>query len=311
MYLGQWCLPFTLLATPAALGRLAPRWRRFGVLEIAGITAGVSWLLTRVGWLMPMTDNLVYDFGMGIRTLPGALPRAPRAVWIVVTALSVLGAAQAVLILGVLTRGFFHRSSTAVPPEVRPWQAVFLLIVGILSFGPMAFSYSVLFDRYLLTFLPLILGLLVALGAGRWRDPGPWCIGAAAVLMAAYLGFGVAATHDYLGWNRVRWAAAADLQRRLGVRPEEVDGGFEYNNYHHSRERLRAGWIHRPGEAGVVDGSALRGRLAWQPLPDLDVLDHRECLHWLPWGIPRLYLLDWRPARSDGLGSPTSRAAAP
>ena len=79
------------------------------------------------------------------------------------TALSVLGAAQAVLILGVLARGLWRRSPTAVPPEVRPWQVVFLLVVGILNFGPMAFSYSLLFDRYLLTFMPLILGLLVAL----------------------------------------------------------------------------------------------------------------------------------------------------
>ena len=67
--------------------------------------------------------------------------------------------------------------------------------------------------------------------------------------MAVYLVFGVAATHDYLGWNRARWAAAAELHERWGVPKEEIDGGFEYNNLLESRKRFRTRWIHRPGIA--------------------------------------------------------------
>jgi hypothetical protein len=39
--------------------------------------------------------------------------------------------------------------------------------------------------------------------------------------------FAIAATHDYLSWNRARWAA---VQRALdtGVAPAELDAGFEY-----------------------------------------------------------------------------------
>jgi Dolichyl-phosphate-mannose-protein mannosyltransferase len=306
MYLGQWCLPLTLLIMPEALGTLTPRWRRLALVGIAGFTVGVSLLLTRVGWLMPMTGNSLNDFGMGIQTLPApsAVPRVPRSIWIVVTALSALGAAQAVPILGVLARRLWQRRLSAASPGVRPWHVVFLLVVGLLDFGPMAFNYKPPFDRYLLTFLPLVLGLLVASGAGRWRAPGPWCIATSALVLATYLGFGVGATHDYLGWNRVRWAAAAELQGRLGLPPAEVDGGFEYNNYHHSRERIRAGWIHRPGEAGVVDGSALRARLASQPLPDHDVLAHMDCPRWLPWGVSRIYLLN----KAGGLGAGPPRS---
>src|SRR5262249_55949614 len=160
-------------------------------------------------------------------------------------------------------------------------------------------------------FLPVVLGLLVASGAGRWRSPGPWCIGASAVVLAAYLGFGVAATHDYLAWNRVRWAAAADLRGRLGLPPGEVDGGVEYNNYHHGRDRIWAGGIHRPGEDGVVYGSGLRARLAWQPLPDHDVLAQMDCPHWLPWGMSRLYLLNRRSAPAPAhLARPDDTALA-
>jgi hypothetical protein len=290
MYLGQWLLPFTLMVMPEALRSLTPRWRRLGLVGIAGATAGVTLCLTLVGWLMPMTGNVLRDFGMGIATLPGGAPRAPRSVWIAVTALSAMGAAQAALILALLARWLWLRR----PPEVRPWHLAFLLVVGILNFGPVAFSYSLFFDRYILVFLPLILGLLVASGAGRWKAPDPRCIGASAVVLAAYLGFGVAATHDYLGWNRMRWAAAAELQGGLGLSPGEVDGGFEYNNLHHSRARLRAGWIHQPGDPGIVDGSALRARVAFRPLPGHEVVGHLDCPHWLPWGVSRLYLLDTR-----------------
>ena len=167
MYLGQWLLPFTLMVMPEALRSLTPRWRRLGLVGIAGFTAGVTLCLTLVGWLMPMTDNVLRDFGMGIATLPGGAPRAPRSVWIAVTALSAMGAAQAALILALLARGLWLQR----PPEVRPWHIAFLLVVGILNFGPVAFSYALLFDRYILVFLPLILGLLVASGAGRWNAP--------------------------------------------------------------------------------------------------------------------------------------------
>ena len=79
MYLGQWLLPFTLMVMPEALWSLTPRWRRLGLVGIAGFTAGVTLCLTLVGWLMPMTDNVLRDFGMGIATLPGGTrePRGP------------------------------------------------------------------------------------------------------------------------------------------------------------------------------------------------------------------------------------------
>jgi hypothetical protein len=173
-----------------------------------------------------------------------------------------------------------------------------LLAVGLLEFGPLAFSYSLFFDRYVLVFLFLILGLMVASGAGRGEAPAPWCIGASALVLAAYLGFGVAATHDYLGWNRVRWAAAAEAQPELGLPPGEIDGGFEYNQLHASRARIRAGWVHRPGDLGAVDRPDLRARLAFGPLPDHDIVGHWDYPQWLPRGVSRIYLLNRKPARA-------------
>jgi hypothetical protein len=242
-----------------------------------------------------MTGNVVQEFGMGVPTLTGGSgAQVPRFVPIAVTALSALGAALAVLTLVTPARQWWlgHLS------EVRPWHLVLLSGVGILNFGPAAFSYYIFFDRYLLIFLPLLLGSIVAAGAGRWKAFGPSCTVISVVVLAAYLAFGVAATHDYLEWNRVRWVAAADLERRLNLAPSEVDGGWEYNCLYECRERVQTGRLHQPGATGLVDGSDRQARLAFRPLPRHEIVSHRDCAHWLPWGESRIYLL----CVTDGAG---------
>ncbi len=291
MYVGQWCLPYSLLVLPVALERQTLRERRNTLVAVVGLTAVVTALLTFVDWLMPMTPNQLIDFGMGIRSLGGEVPKAPRVVWIGVTALSALGASLSVLILAVLGRELWFHRVTAVAPGNWPWHAVFLLTTGVFSFGPMAFSYALLHDRHLLVFLPLLLGLLVVLGAGQSTWPGSWCSWTAVLLLAVYMGFSIAATHDYMGWNRVRWAAATYLHETRGLPPAEIDAGYEFNNLFYARERLRTGWIHRMGDLGLVDRSACRGRVAFQPLPDYEVLGLINCRPWLPWGVPRVYML--------------------
>lgn len=298
MYLGLGCLPFTLTLAPGALARLTPARRRQALIGIPAFAVGLALLLARVNWVMPMTYNILLNFGMGVRLLPGAVPGAPRRIWIVVTAFAAMGLALLVLILAVWAQGSWVRRWRALPPGDRPWQIPFLATVGLLNFGPIACSHAALFDRYLLVFLPMALAILVRTGADRWGAPSPRWTAAAALVLAVYLGFGVAATRDYLAWNRVRWAAAAELADRLGLPPDEIDGGFEYNNFYNARERLRAGWVHRPGESGRVERPDLAARLAFQPLPDHDVLGYRDSPHWLPWGVSRIYMLNRRPAGS-------------
>ena len=294
MYLGQWCLPFSLLVMPIVLDKLTPGVRRLALAWIAGVTLVICSLLAFLGWLMPMTENILCDFGMGLRSLGGDLPHAPVLVWVLVTALAALGTALLLLITSVLSRELWLGNVTDVVPRLWRWHVVFFLVVAILDFAPMAFSYAIFVDRYLLVFLPLSLGILVALGLTRWTITNPWYIGTAFLGLTVFLGFGVAATHDYLEWNRVCWAADAELQNRLGLAPAEIDGGFEFNNFHNARERLRVGWIHRTGESGLVNRAAVRARVAFEPLADHDVLAKRDCVQWLPWGVSRLYLLNRR-----------------
>jgi hypothetical protein len=292
LYLGLWALPYMLSVTPVMLRRFSLARRRAVWLLVVGMTAGVTTPLTLSGWLMPMVGNQLKNFGMGLRSLPGAPSGLPRPFWIGITALAVTGAVLIILTLGELVREKWLTRSMAPVHESWPWQVVFLLVVGAFNFAPIAFAYGPVFDRYFLVFLPLLLGLLVTLGHGWEIIRGPLIGWLPALMMVVYMVFGVAATRDYLGWNRARWAAATELHERWGVPKEEIDGGFEYNNLLNFRERLRTRWIHRPGFVEVIQESPSRPfRLAFEPLASYEILSHVECRPWLPYGMRRVYSL--------------------
>ena len=292
LYIGLWALPYMLSVTPTALRRFTFARRRTAWLLVLGVTVGVTTPLALSGWLMPMVGNQLKDFGMGLRSLPGTPSGLPRPFWIGITALAVTGAALIVLTLGEFVREKWLTRSAAYAQESWPWQVVFLLVVGAFNFAPIGFAYGAVFDRYFLVFLPLLLGLLVTLSYGREIVRNPLAVWLSTLVMVVYLTFGIAATHDYLGWNRIRWAAATDLHERWGVPKEEIDGGFEYNNLVDSRERLRTRWVHRPGVVEVIQEPPSRPfRLAFEPLASYEILSHAECRPWLPYGIRRIYYL--------------------
>jgi len=54
----------------------------------------------------------------------------------------------------------------------------------------------------------------------------------AAILLIAGSGvFAVAGTKDYLEWNRTRWRALQAVLAQKDVKPEDIDGGFEFNGW--------------------------------------------------------------------------------
>jgi hypothetical protein len=78
--------------------------------------------------------------------------------------------------------------------------------------------------------LPLVPALGIVRGPAEPR-PARACHAAAALLVAGAALFSIAATHDYLAWNRVRWELGRGLLAR-GADPLEVAGGFEFNGWH-------------------------------------------------------------------------------
>jgi hypothetical protein len=84
-----------------------------------------------------------------------------------------------------------------------------------------------MFDRYLVPLLPLTLFFLTNVSAPASFERHR--VLAAATLCLASAVFTVLAMHDYMGWNRARWAAIADLEKAGVAGPANLDGGFEYN----------------------------------------------------------------------------------
>lgn len=304
LYVGLCALPYALWVAPTVLGRLAPARRTAARWLVAGVIVGVTTLLTLRGWLMPLVGNQLNKFGMGLITIPGAPSGPPRPFWIGITGLAVTGAALMILSLAVLTGEKWLTRGTASAHRSWPWQVIFLLAVGVFNLAPIAFAYGPVWDRYFLVFVPLLLGLIAALGHGQEIVPSPLVGWLSASVMVIYLTFGVVATHDYLAWNRALWATATELHDQWGIPKDKINGGFEYNNFVDARERLRTRWVHRPGVPETMQDLPRPYRLAFEPLAAHEIVSQTECRPWLPWGLPRVYGLRQVAAAADALPEP-------
>lgn len=107
---------------------------------------------------------------------------------------------------------------------------------ALLLVSPLNPALTIYFDRYL---LPAMAPLLI-LSAAELRRP-PWPVwGIADAIAILFYGFSVAATQDYLAWNRARWEAIELLRTKYGARDEQIDGGYEFNGAYTSAQYRQA-----------------------------------------------------------------------
>lgn len=241
--LGLFLLPIAVLC----FGRLS---RRAGVsrstwpalLAIAvGAAMAAFMLAERI--TMPLTGDTLHYFGIGPLMLRDTLligwnlpveTEQQKIFWIVMTGLAIVGAA---LIVFAFARGaseMFDRTRTVEQSVRRAWPAIFFAATGLAYLGILLLlaTRHDLFDRYL---LPLFIVVALALPLLGLRAGKPESGRAASAVVAAALfasaAFSVVATHDFLAWNRTRWAALSALMREGGVNPRRIDGGYEFNGW--------------------------------------------------------------------------------
>jgi len=268
-----------------------------GTVAVAGTV-----LLAALGAELPRFGNLIVDFGLGVRTLAGPVSEdAPRALWLALTAIAL---ASAFTLGGLLLREAVERLTGAALPEIRRALAapVFLVALVAIYFGPLALAYGPSFDRYFL--LPATVGVALATSSttglprpsGRARAP-------ALLVLALWLGFSVAGTHDYLDWNRERYAAAEWLER-FGKPASAIDAGFEFGSWRTTRAALARGT-----QGGRVDRPDAPFAVVFEASPGDAVLHVRATHPWLPWAPSRILAIeralsdpgsDMRPDRTDG-----------
>jgi hypothetical protein len=283
VYLGLFLSPLLVaLRIPAERA-----YRRLALACGAALTVAAVALYLREGALMFYLTNILYDLGVGPLTLRdtlflgydpplhvGPMLAAPLTILAVGSA-SLLGAAG-----------------------VRMWtrgdaEAVFLSVATALLFGATLLQSRYYLDRHL---LPVIPPLVALVATTQLRAPTR-----AAVLLLALLGwYAVGGTHDYLAWNRARFAGL-DALLSDGVSPAAIDGGVEFNAWYLSPtlgtwptdRQVRA---HQPATARswwwVVDDQYVA---SFHPLPGYVVHQEIPFTRWLVPGHGTIFILERAP----------------
>ncbi len=222
LYLGLFLLPFNLLILQR------PKNRRLLLHTIAWCVAG-SWLIWQ-GMSQFPSGNILYNLGLGPKTLKDGFyfinvkPMLSASVLKIIAVFGLLSG-------NLLIINLVNKLSTIRHSE-SPRQAVILfLFLCILIYGGFLLLDVHFFDRY---FIPLFLFTTLLL------SPDPGFTGSTAGLTSVLVfsswlmmaGFSAGATHDHLSWNRARWKALDHLTNDLGISPNQIDGGFEFNGWH-------------------------------------------------------------------------------
>jgi hypothetical protein len=259
--------------------------RRAVVAATAGLALLAVALFLREGDTIFYLTNVMYDLGLGATSLRDTQFLALRPPVQMGPGLMV-----PLTVLAIAAAGLLVAAGIAASSRRRDPVAVFLLLTTVALFLGTLLHARYYFDRYLLIVVPF--AIATALAACRAR------LDAASLAALAVLAwYALAGTHDYLAWNRARFAALEDLTRS-GVSVRAIDGGMEFNAWHLAAEL--GTWPSdaeaRPGQPDtvkswwwVVDD---RFVASFRPLPGYRVFDRREYRRWLVPGRGRVYVLE-------------------
>ena len=293
VYLGLFLFPLILLIGPRKLKALC-RSRVVSLMTLVFAVMGAYVLRHR---RMPLLPNVLYDLGLGPATLRDtyilrlpSLPTAGKISCFVVTFLGFVGAV--VLVEATLLAIGKTRKFLPIPAGKRE-LLVILLASGLIYLVPISIltltgmATGMVFDRYVLFLVPLgivILFLLVS-------DVGPAKAGSLTMPLAVaslilYGAFSIAGTHDYLSWNSARWQALNNLETEEPVRPDDIDGGFEFNGWYLYDSNYRAS----PGKSWwwVARDDFM---IAFGPVPGFTEMKRYHFQRWLPPGEGSILIL--------------------
>ena len=200
-------------------------------------TVLVTAFLIKTGKVLPSLDNIWIDFGVGPTTLAdhagnftkSPSPRAPELFWQIVTGIGVFSSVALLFHIREIVVRVFKKK------EVNP-IVILSFVFYVVYLTP--FLLVSVYDRYLLPLFPIA---IVFLGAGSQKVPCKLYQYFAFGFLGLITWFSVAATHDYLSWNRVRWNALNELIDS-GVPKNQINGGVEYVTWNFFSEDIEKWW---------------------------------------------------------------------
>lgn len=190
-----------------------------------------------------LVGNVFYNLGLGPKLLKDTYligtNVSPELNTHYLTLISVIGTILLFILLVLLLNSFIELIKNIIKKEIciKVKLLVYSYVLLILYSGFLFISIS-FFDRYLMISLILILIILIASYGDtltKERNYIKKIFACMFFLLIAY--FSIAATHDYISWNRARWKAINYLLNEKNVSPSLIDGGFEFNGYYKTGQR--------------------------------------------------------------------------
>ena len=247
-----------LLLFPVLCGYMVPACKSASrnSLFLLAVAAAASWTVAvPLGHALPVMGNIVTEYGS---YLPGEVTLGTQAVVLrpllrqCLTVIVLFSGACSVL---ALANGRRTRSSLWADPAMP--VCGFGLAFGLGWFGILAYRVMEfpVFDRYLISFLPLLaIPLLRYYQTNISGHLSRWCW----VVLAVFACYGIAATHDTFAASRTRLAVTSRLEA-AGVPRTAISGGYEYDGW----TQLEAhGYLNHPdilSPAGAFQQSAWTG----------------------------------------------------
>lgn len=278
---GLFALPLLAALWPSLVSGFEAGRRKLRLGWVVGFTCVLTAALAAMRNLLPMSGNIMGDLRMGIVSLPGSgLLAAPKAYWIVLTAAGAAGLSLLLLILFDLSTAVIHQWSN--DRTTLQFRVVFLVLTGVLYFGPLGLPFQAMLDRYVLSILALFIALSVLVlqvGGGQVTHRS---LAAGFILTAMFGAYTVATVHDLFAWQRVRWEACTDLMagrvNGVEVPADQINGGFEFNNQIPNEQTIYTTSVN--GDL-VVDAMVRPYAVALSELPGFKTLERRRTPVWL------------------------------
>jgi hypothetical protein len=146
----------------------------------------------------------------------------------ILIAIAFIGAILLLINVGTIIAKLVTAYKTKTLSNISLYQ---IFILGtMLGYALLLYVPVFFFDRYTSLFVPLFLLLLFADGKeSKPFNPFVFALSLAFLLFIGY--FSTTATHDYLAWNRARWAAANHLILEEHISVHRIEGGKEFNGW--------------------------------------------------------------------------------
>jgi hypothetical protein len=239
-------------------------------------TVLVTAFLIKSGKELPSLDNIWIDFGVGPTTLAdhagnfttSPSPRAPELFWQIVTGIGVFSSVALLLNIRTIVLSTFKKKEI--------WPIVVLSFVFYVVYLT-PFLIVGVYDRYLLPLFPIA---IVFLGTNSQKVPQKMYQYFAFGFLGLLTWFSVAATHDYLSWNRTRWNALHELVDS-GIPKSHINGGVEYVTWNFFSEEKEKWW----------ESVTPIYKLVFKPNKDEQVIKEYSYSRWLP-GDGVIYLVE-------------------